>query len=137
MPWYGFLHPALAIYTMVYGIITAQTSVRRLTDWDFPLRRQRTRSTVFFLLCVANMVLGFIVRIILRAGFRDVKLTFHVPLAITTIALALLASLVTFGQPKKPGELPGLMRLHPWLIVVAVVIIMTMGFLGLLSAFGI
>ncbi len=136
MPWYGFIHPILAIFTLVYGFITAETSLRRLTDWDFPLRRQRTRSTVFFLLSVANMVLGFVVRLILRAISRDIKLTFHVPLAITTVILALAASLVTFSQPPKPGELPGPMRLHPWLLVLAVVMIMTMGFLVLLSAFG-
>lgn len=137
MPWYGFIHPVLAVGTMVYGIATAQTSIKRLGDWDFPLRRQRTRSTVFFLLCVANMVLGFVVRIILRAQASDVALTFHAPLAIITVVLALGASLVTFSQGKRPGELPNLMRLHPWLVVVAVVIIMTMGFIGLLKLFGI
>ncbi len=137
MPWYGFLHPILAVATMIYGIITAQTSVRRLTDWDFPLRRQRVRSTVFFLLCVANMVLGFIVALVLRVQSKMPALSFHVPLAITTVVLALAASLVTFGQPKTPGELPPVMRLHPWLLVVAVVVIMTMGFLGLLTVLGI
>ena len=60
MPWYGFIHPVVAIATLVFGIMIAQTSMSRTEYWDFPLRRQRTRSTVYFLLCVANLIMGFL-----------------------------------------------------------------------------
>ncbi len=137
MPWYGFIHPALAVFTMVYGVKVAQVSISKFQDWNFPLRQQRARSTVYFLLCVGNMVLGFVVNLILHGQGFEVQFTFHMPLSIAVIVLALAASLVTFGRPRRPGELTPLLRLHPWLVVVSVVLIMTMGFIGLLAAFGV
>jgi hypothetical protein len=137
MPWYGFIHPILALATFGYGMRAAQVSVSKLRDWNFPLRRQRTRSTIFFLLCVANLVLGFLATLLMRGrGMKDFTISAHLPLAMATIVLALAASLVTFGQPKRPGELPPVMRLHPMLLVVAGVLILTMVLLGLLKAFG-
>lgn len=137
MPWYGYIHPVLAIATMVYGVKIAQVSVARLLEWDFPLRQQRNRTVIFFLLCIANLVLGLLVNSLLRGQGRGVNLTFHLPLAIIICVLALLATLVTFARPRQPGEVPGLMKFHPWLVVLPVVGIMTAGFIGLLAAFGV
>lgn len=137
MPWYGFLHPALALFTMVYGVRVAQTSVSRLAEWDFPLRRQRTRTVIFFLLCVANLLLGFVVQIFLRAQAREVKLTLHVPFAAIVVVFSVLASLVSFSRPRQPGEVPELMRLHPWILILAIVVMMTMTIIALLALFGV
>ena len=137
MPWYGFIHPILAVFTAVYGIIITRTSISKLPGRDFPIRRQRFRSAAFFLLCVANMTLGFVVRTVLRGQSQDVKLIFHVPLAIGAVAFALLAVLVTLSRTKRPGRIPDVVGLHPWLLVVSIVLIMTMGFIGISSALGI
>jgi len=137
MPWYGWIHPVLAVGTMIYGVRIAQVSVSRLLEWNFPLRQQRTRTIIFFLLCVANLVLGFVVNAALRGQGRGVELTFHVPLAFIISGLSLFATVVTFARPRRAGEVPGLMKLHPWLVVIPVVGIMTAGFIGLLYAFGI
>jgi cytochrome bd-type quinol oxidase subunit 2 len=137
MPWFGYIHPLLAIGTMVYGVRIAQVSVSRLLEWDFPLRQQRNRTVIFFLLVIANLVLGFLVNAALRGQGRGVSLTFHLPLAIIICVLALLATLVTFTRARKPGEVSGLMKFHPWLVVLPVVGIMTAGLIGLLKAFGI
>ncbi|OYD14961.1 hypothetical protein CH330_06960 [candidate division WOR-3 bacterium JGI_Cruoil_03_51_56] len=134
MPWYGFIHPALAIITMIYGVIIAQTSVSRLQDWNYPLRKQRSRSIVFFVLCIANLVLGYMVS---RAPRIDVKLTFHLPMAIIVSVLALFAMIATFTRSTKPGKLSPFMHWHPWFIIIGVVFTLTMGFIGLLAAFGI
>lgn len=136
MSWYGFIHPVLAIVTMVYGVRVAQTSMSKVLDWDFPLRRQRTRSIVFFILCFANLGLGYVVDAAMRGGGRGVSLTFHVPLAVIVCLFALVAAVLPFTRSRRPGELSGVMKLHHWFIIVPVVIILTMGFTGLLAAFG-
>jgi uncharacterized membrane protein YozB (DUF420 family) len=137
MSWYGFIHPVLAIVTMVYGVRVAQTSMSKVLDWDFPLRRQRTRSIVFFILCLVNLGLGFVVGAALRGSEQGVSLTFHKPLAIIVCVLALVAAVLPFTRSRRPGELSGMMKLHHWFIIVPAVIILTMGFTGLLAAFGI
>ena len=52
MPWYGFIHPLLAIGAIALGLVTAQTSLSKVSDWDFPMRRQRSRSIYFLMLCI-------------------------------------------------------------------------------------
>jgi len=135
MPWYAFIHPVLALATFGYGIRTAQVSSSKLREWNFPLRKQRTRSTVFFLLCVGNMAFGFLAKLLMRGQGMEYSISAHVPLAIATIVFALAASLVTFGRPKQPGELPPTMRAHPALLVIAGVLILTMGMLWVLKLF--
>ncbi|UCG44221.1 MAG: hypothetical protein JSU73_06345 [candidate division WOR-3 bacterium] len=137
MPWYGFIHPLLAIATLVFGIMIAQTSMSRTEYWDFPLRRQRTRSIVYFLLCVANLVMGFLFATALRGRGVDVKLSLHVPLAIAATATALLAAAITFTRSRRPGELPGVMRYHGWFVAVSLAIVLTMAFTGVLAVFGV
>ena len=137
MSWYGFIHPVLAIATIVYGVRVAQTSMSKVLDWDFPLRRQRTRSIVFFFFCLVNFGLGLAVNAAMRGSGQDVSLTFHKPLAIIVCVFALVAAVLPFTRSRRPGELPGVMKLHHWFIIVPVVIILTMGFTGLLAAFGI
>ncbi len=137
MPWYGFIHPVFAVLTLVYGIVTARISLGSPEDWNFPLRRVRTRSVVYFLFCVANLVMGLMISSALRGRGVDVDLTFHVPLAVAALVLALLASLATFTRSRKPGELSSFMRFHGWIIAVSLAAILTMGFIGLLALFGI
>ena len=136
MPWYGFIHPILALGTMVYGVRVAQVSMSRVLDWDFPLRRQRAHSIVFFLLCVANLVIGYLANAGMGEG-QQVKLTFHVPLAFIVVIMSVFAGLVTFTRSRKPGEVSGLMKFHHWLIFIPAVIILAMAMTGLLALFGI
>jgi hypothetical protein len=79
MPWYGFIHPLLAVATVWLGLVTAQTSLSKISDWDFPLRRQRGRTIVFFMLCIANFAVGLFVNVALRDIHKGVKITGHVP----------------------------------------------------------
>lgn len=137
MPWYGFIHPLLAVFTLVYGIVTIQTNMSRILDWNFPLRRQRVRGVVFFLLTVANLILGFVISAALRGQGLKFRLIAHVPLAFAVVVLALGASLTMFARPRKPGDIPGLMRINPWLGFIALALTLTMGFTALLVVFGI
>ena len=134
MPWYGFIHPLLVIVTLGLGLVTAQTSLSKISDWDFPLRRQRGRSIIFFLLCVANFAVGLFVNVALRDIHRGVKITGHLPLSIFVLVATFLAVLVTFAR-SRPGELSPLMRWHSMLSIAALAVILTMGFLGGLSLF--
>jgi hypothetical protein len=134
MPWYGFIHPALAVGTLAYGLVTGQTSLSRINDWNFPLRRQRYRSVVFFLMCVGNFIIGLLATALIRGRGGTVKLTAHTLLAAIVLAFALLAALVPFAR-SRPGEISGLMRLHPVLIIVCLAVIFTMGFIALLAVF--
>ncbi|MFO7675451.1 MAG: hypothetical protein R6X12_03940 [bacterium] len=136
MPWYGFIHPVLAVGTLVYGVRAAQVSMSKVLDWDFPLRRQRTRSIIFFLLCIANLIVGFAANALMRGRGLDVRLTAHLPLAIVVIAFALVAAVVTYTRPPRPGTVSGLMKLHHWFLIIPSVLILSMGFTGLLKAFG-
>ena len=132
MPWYGFIHPLVAVGTLALGLVTGQTSLSKMTEWDFPLRKQRTRSIFFFLLTVLNFVLGMVVTTALRGGGFKVKLTGHMPLAIAIMVLAMLAALVTFTRGRA-GEVSGAMRLHPLLVIAALALIFTNGFLTILA----
>lgn len=134
MPWFGFIHPVLAIATLALGLVTAQTSLSKISDWDFPLRRQRSRSITFLLLCVANFGLGLFVGTALREIHKSVKITGHLPLSIIVLVAAFLAALVTFAR-SRPGEISPLMRWHSILLIAAVALILTMGFLGGLNLF--
>ncbi len=130
MPWYGYIHPLLAIATLALGLVTAQTSLSRITQWDFPFTTQRHRSIVFLLLTVANFVIGLLVTADLRGRGFDTRLTGHLPLAIITMVLALAAALVTFTRSRS-GEVSGAMRIHPLLMVAALTTIFTAGMLVL------
>jgi len=135
MPWYGFIHPLLAIGTLALGLVTAQTSLSKVSDWDFPLRRQRNRSIIFVLLCVANFALGLFVNTALRGIHKGVSISGHMTLSIIVLVAAFLAALVTFTR-SKPGETPPLMRWHAMLSIVAIAVILTMAFLGGLKLIG-
>ncbi|MFO7639203.1 MAG: hypothetical protein R6X14_07940 [bacterium] len=137
MPWYGFIHPLLAVATMVQGVRVAQVGMNKVLDWDFPLRRQRRGSVIFLLLCLLNLGLGALVNGALRGLDREVKLTAHWPLALAVTGLALLAVIVAFVRSRRPGELAPLMRIQHWLIMVPSVLILTMGVIGLLKLFGV
>ena len=137
MPWYGFIHPLFALATMAFGVRVAQTSMSKVDTWDFPLRRVRSRSVVYFLLCVANLVLGYLVGAALSGRGVDVKLTAHVPLAIVAVALALVAAVIGFTRSRVPGQGPPLMKFQGWLLAVSLAAILTMGFTGLLALFGV
>ncbi|MEO0079411.1 MAG: hypothetical protein ABIK44_01880 [candidate division WOR-3 bacterium] len=134
MPWFGFIHPALALFTLFYGLRIGQTSLTKLADWDFPLRVMRARTLRYFLLTVANLILGFVFQIVLAAQGRPVRLLGHLPLAIAVVLLTLFADLATFGR-QKPGELPRMIRWHPILVIASLALILTMGFTGLLKLF--
>jgi FtsH-binding integral membrane protein len=134
MPWYGFIHPLLAVATVWLGLVTAQTSLSKISDWDFPLRRQRGRTIVFFMLCIANFAVGLFVNVALRDIHKGVKITGHVPLSVIVLVAAFLAALVTFAR-SRPGETPPLMRWHAVLSIAALAVILTMGFLGALNLF--
>jgi hypothetical protein len=134
MPWYGFIHPLLAVATIALGLVTAQTSLTKSADWDFPLRRQRSRSIIFVLLCVGNFAIGLFVNVALRGLHKGVKITGHLPLSIFVLVAAFLAALVTFAR-SRPGEISPLMRWHAMLSIAALAVILTMAFLGGLSLF--
>jgi hypothetical protein len=136
MPWYGFIHPVFAIVTMVYGIGTARTSMSKADAWDFPLRRVRTRTVIYFLLCVANLVLGYLMNAVLHGRGAAVKLTAHVPLAIAAVGLALVAAIFTFTRSRVPGQVSPLMKFQGWVLAVSMSAILTMAFVGLLALLG-
>lgn len=134
MPWYGYIHPVLALVTLIYGLTIGKVSLSRLDDWDFPLRLVRKRTFIFALLTILNLGVGLLVQAILVGSGKGFHLVAHLPLAILVVALALLATLVTFSK-SRPGELPPIMRWHPILIVISLALTMTMGFITLLRVF--
>jgi len=134
MPWYGFIHPVLAVVTIGLGLVTAQTSLSKISDWDFPLRRQRGRTIIFFLLVIANFIIGLFVNAGLRVIHKGVNITGHLLLSIIVLAVGFLATLVTFAR-SRPGETPPLMRWHSMLLIAALALMLTMGFLGALNLF--
>ena len=135
MPWYGFIHPVLAIATLGLGLVTAQTSLSKVSDWDFPMRRQRTRSIAFLLLCIANLVIGLFVNMGLRGIHKEVRISGHVTLSIVVLVASFGAALLTFTH-SQPGETPPLMRWHAILTITAVALILTMTFLTGLKLIG-
>ncbi len=136
MPWYAFIHPVLALGTIAYGVVTGQTSLSRINDWNFPMRQQRYRSVIFLILVAANFVIGLLVTALVRGTGRALKLPAHRTLAIVAIILAVLAALVTFSRGQR-GEVSSVMRLHPVIMILVLVVLFTMGFITALSVFGI
>ena len=135
MPWYGFIHPILAIGTIALGLVTAQTSLSKVSDWDFPMRRQSSRSIFFLMLCIANFVMGLFVSMCLRSIHKGVVLSGHLTLSIIVLIAAFGAALVTFTR-SEPGKTPPHMRWHAILIIVAVALMLTMTFLVGLKLIG-
>ena len=135
MPWYGFIHPFTAVLTLILGIKTAQTSMSRVQDWDFPVRKIRNRTVLFALLVVFNMVIGFIFNVVLAGSGLDVALLGHLPLSIIAVVLAIGAALISFTRSRKPGEVSELMKFHGWIVAIALAAIMTMSFIGVLKLF--
>ncbi|NPV14368.1 hypothetical protein HPY86_05500 [candidate division WOR-3 bacterium] len=132
MPWFGFIHPIMALGTFVYGLFIGQVSMTKLDDWDFPLRRVKKRTLIYFIFTLISGVFGLVVNAILRSQGRGVVIFAHMPLGIATVVAALLAFVVTMGK-RKPGELPQSMRWHPVLVVISLALIMTMAFTALLK----
>lgn len=135
MPWYAFIHPVLALGTLALGLVTAQTSLSRVSDWDFPMRRQRSRSITLLLLCIANFVIGLFVNMGLRGIRKEVVLSGHMTLSIIVLVAAFLAALITFTR-SQPGRTPPQMRWHAILVVLATALMLTMAFLTGLKLIG-
>lgn len=135
MPWYGFIHPLLALGTLALGLVTAQVSLSKVSDWDFPMRRQRSRSIFFLLLCMANFIMGLFVNMGLRGIHKGVELSRHLTLSIIVLAAALIAALLTFTR-SEPGQTPPHMRWHATLMILAVALMLTMTFLTGLKIIG-
>jgi len=135
MPWYGFIHPVVAIGAIALGLVTAQTSISKVSDWDFPMRRQRSRSIAFLLLSIANFVMGLLVNMVLRSIHQGVVLSAHMTLSIIVLIAAFGAALLTFTR-SKPGQTPPHMRWHATLMVAAVALMLTMTFLVGLKLIG-
>lgn len=132
MPWFGFIHPVLALGAFVYGLFIGQVSMSRLDDWDFPLRRVKRRTVIYFIFTVVSGVIGLLINIILRHQGRGVTIFAHLPMGFAVVVTAFLATVVTMGK-RRPGELPQSMRWHPLLIVISLALIMTMGLTALLK----
>ncbi len=132
MPWFGFIHPIMALGTFVYGLFIGQVSMTKLDDWDFPLRRVKKRTLIYFVFTAISGIFGLVVNAILRSQGRGVVIFAHMPLGVATVVAALLALVVTTGK-RKPGELPQSMRWHPVLVVISLALIMTMAFTALLK----
>jgi heme A synthase len=135
MPWYGFIHPVIAIGSIALGLVTAQTSLSKVSDWDFPMRRQRSRTSYFLMLSIVNFVMGLVVSLALRNIHKGVVLSGHLTLSIIVLVLAFGATLLTFTR-SEPGKTPPHMRWHATLMVAAVALILTMGFLTGLKLIG-
>lgn len=135
MPWYGFIHPALALGTIALGLVTAQTSLSKVSDWDFPMRKQRSRSIAFLMLAIVNFILGLFVNMALRGIHKGVGLSGHLTLSIIVLVAALGAALVTFTR-SEPGQTPPHMRWHATLMIAAVALMLTMTFLVGLKLIG-
>ena len=135
MPWYGLIHPALAIGTFALGLVTAQTSLSKVSDWDFPMRRQRSRSIAYLMLCIANFVMGLLVNMGLRSIHKGVVLSGHITLSIIVMVAAFGAALITFTR-SQPGQTPPHMRWHATLTIAAIALILTMAFLTGLKLIG-
>ncbi|MBM3332868.1 hypothetical protein FJY68_13640 [candidate division WOR-3 bacterium] len=135
MPWYGFIHPIIALGTLALGLVTAQVSLSKVSDWDFPMRRQRGRSIYFLLLCLANFVMGLFVNMGLRGIHKGVELSGHMTLSIIVLVAALVAALITFTR-SQPGQTPPHMRWHATLMILAVALMLTMTFLTGLKIIG-
>jgi hypothetical protein len=135
MPWYGFIHPVIAIGTIALGLVTAQTSLSKVSDWDFPMRRQRSRSIAFLMLCIAGFVMGLLVNLGLRNIHKGVVLPGHMTLSIIVLIAAFGAALLTFTR-SEPGKTPPHMRWHATLMVAAVALMLTMMFLVGLKLIG-
>jgi hypothetical protein len=135
MPWYGFIHPIMAIGSIALGLVTAQTSLSGVSDWNFPMRRQRSRSITFLMLCIANFVIGLLVNMGLRNTHKGVVLSGHMTLSIIVLIAAFMAALVTFAR-SEPGKTPPHMRWHAILMIAAVALMLTMTFLVGLKLIG-
>jgi hypothetical protein len=135
MPWYGFIHPVLAIGTLALGLVTAQTSLSKVSDWDFPMRRQRSRTIAFLLLCIANFIIGLFVNMGLRGIHKGVVLSGHMTVSIIVLIAALGAALLTFTR-SEPGQTPPHMRWHATIMIAAVALMLTMTFLVGLKLIG-
>ena len=135
MPWYSFIHPIIAIGTLALGLVTGQTSLSKVSDWDFPMRRQRSRSIAFLLLCIANFILGLFVNMTLRNIHKGIVLSGHMTLSIIVLVAAFVAALLTFTR-SEPGQTPPHMRWHATLIIAAVALMLTMTFLTGLKLIG-
>jgi len=135
VPWYGFIHPIIALGTLALGLVTAQVSLSKVSDWDFPMRRQRGRSIYFLLLCLANFVMGLFVNMGLRGIHKGVELSGHMTLSIIVLVAALVAALITFTR-SQPGQTPPHMRWHATLMILAVALMLTMTFLTGLKIIG-
>ncbi len=132
MPWYGFIHPLMALGTFVYGLFIGQVSMTKLDDWDFPLRRVKKRTLIYFVFTAITGIFGLMVNTIFRSQGRGVVIFAHMPLGIANVLAAFFALIVTMGK-RKPGELPPSMRWHPILVVISLALVLTMGFTALLK----
>lgn len=135
-PWYGLIHPALAVFTLGYGLRIAQIALSRINDWDYPLRQQRNRTITYLLLCVGNFVTGMFFATIIRGRGLELKLPGHLVLSVIVLGVTALATVVTFGRSRM-GEVAPITRLHPILMVISLTGVLTQGILTLLRVFGI
>jgi heme A synthase len=99
------------------------------------MRRQRSRSIAFLMLCIVNFIMGMFVNMGLRNIHKGVVISGHMTVAIIILVAAFGAALLTFTR-SEPGQTPPHMRWHATIMIAAVALMLTMTFLVGLKLIG-
>ncbi|MEO0107837.1 MAG: hypothetical protein ABIK62_01510 [candidate division WOR-3 bacterium] len=130
LPALAYLHPIWQAGTLVFGLYIAARALPHIGDINFGARRHERQGRLFLVLVLAGVIFGKFVSASLSAG------TFSIPghsfLALLIVGLVIAGAIFGYqGGRLRLRVRTGMMQLHPWLIVLALALMLAQALMGI------
>jgi len=129
-PLYVYLHPVWQLATLAVGLYLAMTALPNVDNPNFRVRAHERLGRIFVILILAGAVFGKLVVATLPPD--TLQIPGHRFLSVTIVALVIVGSIFGYqGGRLRLRVKTGMMRAHPWLLVLAVALLVGQGLLAI------
>jgi cytochrome bd-type quinol oxidase subunit 1 len=130
LPGYAYIHPIWQLVTLILGLFLAATALPNVDNPNFRVRGHERLGRIFVILVIAGAVFGKLVAASLPVG--TLAIPGHRFLAAVIVGLVVIGSVFGYqGGRMRLRVRTGMMRAHPWFLVLAVALLLAQGLLGI------
>ena len=130
VPAYVYIHPIWQAITFLVGLYLSAVGLRNTDNPNFSVRRHKRIGRVFLIMVIAGAIFGKLITASLPSG--TLRMPGHTFLAVAVVLLVVVGAIFGYqGERKRLRVKTGMMRAHPWFIILATALIFAQGLVGL------
>ena len=127
-PLYIYANPILQFIALILGLYLASTALPKMDSMNFPVRPHERYGRLFLIVVLVEAVVGKVTYALLPTGTLSIPAQSF--LSVATVALVVTGGIFGFeGGRQRLRVKTAMMSIHPWLLVIAVVMILAQTFL--------